>query len=465
MKFASLGQKPQTPPTPPAAAARQAESRAVAEDARLKELLQREMVLRESHARYRNLFDRTPTALLCIDGSARIRSVNRSAIQLLGYTAPELLDKQFFDLFIDGATGKNRARELFLWLQRMQDADTHEEELEVRTPDGRNLWINLAMRAARDANGQIIECAAVLTDITRAHVAEASLAEAEARFRRLFVDNASPMWRMTFNGQMVDCNEAFAQAAGCESRRAALQVNFWKFVDEQQHDSLTKELQASGKVHAYELHLQRPDKQQTDLLINAALHLDNGTQERFIEVTAMNITGRSNAAAQTAEAENVRYRSLLEGIARELSSLIAGTQPAAAPTAVNGKAPAVPDRRPANAKPTILLAEKDAAVRTVMRSILQNDGYTVLEAPTGSEAVAVSTQQQFPIDLLVAAVSMPDMTGHELARCVSHLHKRTKVVFLSDTRKDGCITSEGYVLGREFTPADLSRTVRSALRA
>jgi PAS domain S-box-containing protein len=474
---------------------------------------QREMVLRESHARYRNLFERTPAALMCIDAGGRIRSVNRNAIQLLGYTAPELLDKPLANLFVEGPTGKDRARELLLWLERMIDAEIHEEELELHTPDGRNLWVILAVRAARDAKGEIIEFSAALTDISRAHHAEDATRDADARVRRMYTESPCPLFRATVKGQITECNEAFAQLLGYNTRQDAARKNWLESVSPEIHEKLISALERTGKLQAEEIVVKHANGSTAELLITATLHTDKDSFERVVEGVAIETRGRAalsaeiaalktenqqgkereqvlqSAAAESArealsaelaamKAENERYRTLIAGIAREVGTAPASTSPAGrSKPSVPAPAPAIPNTpspaarqaveavaaAPANSTPVILLAEKDAGVRTVLRSVLQADGYSVLEAPTGSEAVAVSAQQQHPIDLLVTGASMPDMSGHELARCISHLHRRTKVMFLADNRKGSSATSEGFVLGREFTPADLSKAVRQVL--
>jgi CheY-like chemotaxis protein len=65
---------------------------------------------------------------------------------------------------------------------------------------------------------------------------------------------------------------------------------------------------------------------------------------------------------------------------------------------------------------TILLVEDALRVRAVVREILEMNGYHVLEARHGAEAVDISERHRGPIQLMVTDVVMPQMSGRELAQ-------------------------------------------------
>ena len=64
---------------------------------------------------------------------------------------------------------------------------------------------------------------------------------------------------------------------------------------------------------------------------------------------------------------------------------------------------------------TILLTEDNVAVRQAAVRILSECGYVVLEAASGPEAIAIARDHSGKIDLLLADVDMPGMSGHETA--------------------------------------------------
>src|SRR5579864_1827440 len=88
---------------------------------------------------------------------------------------------------------------------------------------------------------------------------------------------------------------------------------------------------------------------------------------------------------------------------------------------------------------TILLVEDEAPVRLVASRILRQSGYTVIEAPDGSAAVALCTAHTGPLDLLVTDMVMPGMTAHELAAQVRLIRPGTRVLFMSGYTEDAAL--------------------------
>ncbi len=77
-----------------------------------------------------------------------------------------------------------------------------------------------------------------------------------------------------------------------------------------------------------------------------------------------------------------------------------------------------PNGWPQQLPATILLVEDEPAVREVTREALELGGYRVLEASGPEEAVHIADDRAAKIDLLLADVVMPGMSGPELARCI-----------------------------------------------
>jgi CheY-like chemotaxis protein len=65
---------------------------------------------------------------------------------------------------------------------------------------------------------------------------------------------------------------------------------------------------------------------------------------------------------------------------------------------------------------TILLVDDEEMMRLMLAEILRQQGYTVMEASRASEALALAESHQKPIDLLVTDMSMPGMTGWDMAK-------------------------------------------------
>jgi CheY-like chemotaxis protein len=82
-------------------------------------------------------------------------------------------------------------------------------------------------------------------------------------------------------------------------------------------------------------------------------------------------------------------------------------------------------------KETILVLEDNVAIRKAVHKILSESGYVVLEAGSGPEALAAARCHGGEIDLLLADVDMPGMSGHETARQLVLERPHLKVLYMS----------------------------------
>jgi two-component system cell cycle sensor histidine kinase/response regulator CckA len=117
---------------------------------------------------------------------------------------------------------------------------------------------------------------------------------------------------------------------------------------------------------------------------------------------------------------------------------------------------------------TILLAEDEAPLRSVLRSVLKEAGYFVLDAGSGEDALVIAARYDGPIHLLLSDVVMPAMTGPELARRLLEVRPALRVLFMSgytDDRVSGrtqdVATTEP--LSKPFSAEVLTERVRAAL--
>jgi CheY-like chemotaxis protein len=117
---------------------------------------------------------------------------------------------------------------------------------------------------------------------------------------------------------------------------------------------------------------------------------------------------------------------------------------------------------------TILLVEDDAQVRAVNRTILQRNGYDVIEVADGEEAKLASERTERPIQLLLTDVVMPRLGGHALAAQLARSRPEMRVLYVSGYAEDA-IVHHGLVepglclLQKPVTPDALLRKVRQVL--
>lgn len=107
----------------------------------------------------------------------------------------------------------------------------------------------------------------------------------------------------------------------------------------------------------------------------------------------------------------------------------------------------------------ILLVEDDSAVRTVVRKMLESQGFEVVEAHDAEQALAVAREQRF--GLVVTDVVMPGMDGLELARRLRDLYPETRLLVISGFRNK--VDDSLAFLAKPFSPARLLGKVREVL--
>ena len=117
---------------------------------------------------------------------------------------------------------------------------------------------------------------------------------------------------------------------------------------------------------------------------------------------------------------------------------------------------------------TVLLVEDAAAVRAVTHQALARQGYTVLDAPNGAEALRIAASHPGPIHLLLTDVVMPGLSGRQLADQLARLRPDTKVLYTSGYTDDavvrhGVLESGIAYLQKPFTVDGLARKVREVL--
>jgi two-component system, cell cycle sensor histidine kinase and response regulator CckA len=118
---------------------------------------------------------------------------------------------------------------------------------------------------------------------------------------------------------------------------------------------------------------------------------------------------------------------------------------------------------------TILLVEDEPLVRGLTSRMLRKQGYTVLEASNGFEAMRVLQEHMgAAVDLLLTDVVMPQMSGKALAEHVVRIYPRIKVLFISGHATDVLVkqdqpTAATFFLAKPFTAHALAHKVRAAL--
>jgi PAS domain S-box-containing protein len=160
--------------------------------------------------------------------------------------------------------------------------------------------------------------------------------------------------------------------------------------------------------------------------------------------------------------------SIVQGIVRDNSGYINVRSKPAEGTEIELCLPAVEDdpfpylntEQPEagqTAAKSVLIVEDDHAVRLLMRKILEEREYQVLEAQDGEEALLIAQLQESRIDLLITDVMMPGMNGPELVGQFAPVHPETKILMVSGYAADKLSAASSLPKGVEFLPKPFTR--------
>jgi len=117
---------------------------------------------------------------------------------------------------------------------------------------------------------------------------------------------------------------------------------------------------------------------------------------------------------------------------------------------------------------TILVVEDDNAVRNMAVKVLKQLGYKVIEAQNGGEALLVCETLESPVDLIIADVVMPKISGVEFVDRIRKIWTNVKTLYISGYTpnyiiQEGMLKPETPYLQKPFRPISFAEKIREAL--
>ncbi|MEV6298002.1 response regulator [Actinoplanes sp. NPDC051861] len=123
---------------------------------------------------------------------------------------------------------------------------------------------------------------------------------------------------------------------------------------------------------------------------------------------------------------------------------------------------------PVAERPTVLVVDDEEDLRDIMRRMLERRGYATLAAGEPDEAIPICRDHPGEIDALITDLTLPGVSGGDLARTVRGLRPGIGVVFVSGLPKDiavskGQIGEDDVLVKKPFTADALLQALKDAL--
>lgn len=127
-----------------------------------------------------------------------------------------------------------------------------------------------------------------------------------------------------------------------------------------------------------------------------------------------------------------------------------------------------PDEADFHGSETVLVVEDEDGVRSLITMLLSRNGYTVVEASNGEDALGLLQNRKAPVHLLITDLVLPRMNGRELAERMAEQFPGVRTLFMSGytddaTLKDGVLESRAAFLQKPFNMETLLQKVREVL--
>lgn len=112
---------------------------------------------------------------------------------------------------------------------------------------------------------------------------------------------------------------------------------------------------------------------------------------------------------------------------------------------------------------TLLVVDDEATIRNILVQVLKLEGYTVLSAVHGADALEVAASTPGRIDVLVTDLSMPLMGGEELIQRLTEVRPETRVICLSAAFTRVSLAEDVLFLPKPFSLKAVLSMVRGVL--
>jgi CheY-like chemotaxis protein len=116
----------------------------------------------------------------------------------------------------------------------------------------------------------------------------------------------------------------------------------------------------------------------------------------------------------------------------------------------------------------VLVIEDEESVRAMIRKVLERNGYEVIDAADGPQALELAREHRDRLMLVLSDVVMPGMSGRDVVETLAHEGIRPRVIYMSGYTRDemirkGLQEASFTFLPKPFLPAELLAIVTEEL--
>ncbi|MGH9405954.1 MAG: PAS domain-containing protein, partial [Terriglobia bacterium] len=248
------------------------------------------------------LMDNVPDALYFKDRESRFIRINKAHAENFGLREPsEAEGKSDFDFFSQEHAQAAFADEQAIISSGQPIIDKEEKET---WRDRQDTWVCTTKLPLHTRDGTLLGTVGISRDVTRQKIAQQALVASEARYRVLFARNLAGVYRASLEGIVLDCNEAYARAAGYRSREELVATPVSAlYADPSGWKTFLEALLERKAVSNYETCFRRRDSTSFWGLENASLMESQNGDPAVIEGTIIDITEIKRAAAEMQRAK------------------------------------------------------------------------------------------------------------------------------------------------------------------